>query len=642
MKDEELISVMRGLAIDSINKAHGGHLGMAIGAAPISYSIVAKNLNISKEDPKWINRDKFILSAGHGSMCLYSIYHLLGLLNINDLKAHKTLYSKTPSHPEIDKFNFVEASTGPLGQGIAMGVGMAISQKYLAQKYNKPNFEIFNHHVYVLHGDGCLQEGVALEAIQLAGTLNLNKLILLHDFNETQIDSKSYEVNNIDFIKFFKSNNFNVFDVKDDSLKNILKAIAKAKRSSKPSYIRIHTHIAKNTPFENKPKGHSGFLDEAQTIEFKKKCNLENFVPFEYDKKYYDFAKTLWNEKDANYNSWLKLFFEYQKTYPVEAKEINELINKSYTFNLSKPQLSNKATRDYVANLLNELEANPFIIGGSADLKSSTKVGFNKDLIHGGKNIKYGIREFAMSAINNGIYLASNLRTVDSTFLAFADYAKGAIRLGAMMKIPAIHIYSHDSYQVGGDGPTHQPYDQLTMLRAIENVKVIRPCDESETYLGLQYALNQNTNQIAFITCRQSITSFNVLDKEFKPAYIIKKANDFDLSILASGSEVELAFKVVEELKHKKIKAQIISVPLLQDLVNDEKLIKQLNISKKPIFALEASSDSMWYQLAKYNRFDCILATTFGESTDGKEIYELKGFNIINIVTKIMKLLNKE
>ena len=637
--NEKIISTMRGLAVDSINNAKGGHIGMAIGAAPISYSIIGKNLNFTSRDPKWINRDKFILSAGHGSMCYYSIMNLLGLLTINDLKNHKKLNSKTPSHPEIDKFEYVDASTGPLGQGIAMGVGMAISEKYLSQNYNEENFNIIDHHVYVLHGDGCLQEGIALESIALAGTLGLNKLILIHDFNETQIDSKSYEVNNIDFLNYFKANNFEVFDVLDDSFENINLAIENAKKSKKPSYIRVHTKIAKNTPFENMPKGHNGCLDSIQTIKFKEKCGLTNLVPFEYDSDVYEYCNNLMEEKNNKYDQWINLFQKYSNKFPSKANEINKLIKNNFDFKLDPKIISktNCATREYCFDILKSLESSPYLIGGSADLKGSTKVGFNLDIKDGGKNIKYGIREFAMSAINNGIYLASNLRTIDSTFLAFSDYAKGALRLGSIMKIPSIHVYSHDSYQVGGDGPTHQPFDQLPMLRAIDNFRVIRPCDESETLYAFDYALNQNDKQIAIITCRQNIPSYNKCNN--KAAYVIKECNDFDISLLASGSEVSLTYELSEELLKKGIKSQVISVPILQDLIEDENLVKSLKLNLKPMFAVEAANDCMWYKLSKYNKIEAHFAWTFGESTSGEEIYKLKGFNVEELCSKVVNFI---
>lgn len=638
--NKQVIATMRGIAIDGINNAKGGHMGMAIGAAPISYSIVAKNLNFSSKNPKWINRDKFILSAGHGSMCYYSIMHLLGLLTIEDIKSHKKINSKTPSHPEIDKFKYVDASTGPLGQGIAMGVGMAISQKYLAKRYNKKDFNIIDHYVYVLHGDGCMQEGVALEAIALAGTMQLDKLILIHDFNETQIDSKSYEVNNVDFINYFKANHFSTFDVMSDSFEEINNAIQEAKKSNKPSYIRVHTTIAKNTPYENIPKGHNGYLNENQTIEFKKKCDLNNLIPFNYENDVYDYCLQLMKEKNLNYDNWVNLFSQYKKLFPNEYNELKQLIDNDIHFEFSKEIIkkTNVATRDYCAEILSYLESLPYIIGGSADLKGSTKIGFNIDLKDGGKNIKYGIREFSMSAINNGIYLASNLRTIDSTFLAFSDYAKGALRLGAIMKIPSIHVYSHDSYQVGGDGPTHQPYDQLTMLRAIDNFRVIRPCDESEVLYAFNYALNQNDKQIAIITARQNLHSYNMCDN--KAAYVIKKCNNFDISLLASGSEVSLAYELANDLINKNIKAQVISVPILQDLVNDENLIKSLNLDKKPMFVIEAANDYMWYKLSKYNKIASHFASSFGESNSGEEIYKSKGFNTNYLLEKVISFLN--
>lgn len=640
-----LVASMRGIAMDSINQAKGGHLGMALGAANITYSLIGKAMNISQADPKWMNRDRFVLSAGHGSMAFYSIMHFMGLLTKDDMKEHKVLYSKTPGHPEHDKFAYVEASTGPLGQGVAMGVGMAVSQKYLATRYNKEKFNVFDHYVYVLTGDGCLQEGVSSEAIQFAGTNKLDRFILIHDFNNAQIDSKTDEVNNINLINYFKACGFATFEVKEDEPKNIIEAINEAKASGKPSYIQVHTKIAPYTPFENTPKGHHGVLNEEQTIEFKKAMGLDKIKPFEYDSKAYDYAKSLWTPKDKTYENWNDLYAKYAKVYPKEAKELEALKNQStiYDFNDIEIEKGNSATRNYNAPIMKKIEAQyPFILGGSADLASSTKIDFVKKLKDGGQGIRYGIREFAMSAMNNGIYLDSNLKTIDSTFLVFADYAKPALRLGAMMMIPSIHVYTHDSYQVGGDGPTHQPVEQLAMLRSIPNMKVIRPCDESETKAAYTYALNQESNQISIIQCRQNIKSFNKI-KSFKAAYPIYKPRVYDLSILASGSEVELAMKVKDKLLAKNITAQVISVPLLQDLLEDEKLIKSLKITNKPLYAIEASSDCMWYKLSQYStKMKIHLAEGFGESADGKQVYsELKHFDAEYISNDIENWLVK-
>ncbi|WP_027333960.1 transketolase family protein [Mycoplasma elephantis] len=641
--DKKTIASMQGIALDAINKAGQGHIGMAIGAAPITYTIFTKLLEINKNDPKWINRDRFVLSAGHGSMAMYSIMNYLGLLNVEDIKNHKKLHSKTPSHPEIDSQDYIDASTGPLGQGIAMGVGMAISQKYLQNRVNKPNFNIIDHDIYVLHGDGCVQEGVALEAIQLAGTMNLGKLILIHDFNDVQIDSRAKEVNNTDFISYFKAQNFETFVVTEPTVENIESTLKKARKATKPSYVQIHTVIAANTPVENTSAGHNGVLDPEKTIAFKEKIGLNNKIPFEYDKDVYTHAQSHWVKKDKIYDEWQKLFKEFKNKYPEEWEFLNTLKNKSYKFDLSKIEFkeSNVATRNYFTPIMNELEKSPYVIGGSADLASATKIKFANTLNNGGKYIKYGIREHAMTAINNGIYLHSNLKTIDSTFLAFADYAKAAVRLGALMEIPSVHIYTHDSYQVGGDGPTHQPFDQIPMLRAMANVKVIRPCDETEMKLAFNQALNQDKEKYAIIACRQGIKSFNLI-KEFKSAYVVKSNPKFDISLLATGSEVSLAVELANVLEKENIKAQVISVPLLQDLVDNEKLIKELKLDKKPMFAIEATSDCMWYKLSKYNKIDAFLATTYGHSEDGGKVYSLKGFNTENLLKLVKNFLSKK
>ncbi|NQZ29319.1 MAG: transketolase [Mycoplasmatales bacterium] len=639
----KLINSMRSIALDSINKAGQGHIGMAIGSAPITYSIIGESLKFVKEDPKWINRDKFILSAGHASMSQYSILHFLGLLSIEDMKNHKIYGSKTPSHPEVDMLDYVDATTGPLGQGVAMAVGMAISQRYLATKYNKPNLPIMNHNIFALHGDGCLQEGVALEAIQLAGTMQLDKLIIIQDFNSVQIDSRTEEVNDINIIDFFKSQKFDTFEVTEPTADNISNAIQLAKKSKKPSFIQVHTTIAPGTPFENTSSGHNGILDKEETIKFKEKWGLKNKVPFAYDDDIYEFASKLWEPKNKKYAEWKEMMKEYKEKFPKEYKELNDIQKDEFKIDLSKVEIkeSDVATRNYIAPIMEYLECQTFnFIGGSADLKAATKVGFSKDVKDGGKNIKYGIREFAMAAINNGIYLASGMRTVDATFLAFADYMKPAIRMGALMNIPSIHVFTHDSYQVGGDGPTHQPIDQIPMLRAIPNMTVIRPCDESEMRAAFQYALNTQKEQVAIIACRQPIKSFNSLkSSHLEAAYIIKDVENFQVTLLATGSEVELAIKTQKQLLQEGINARVISVPNLQRLVNDEKLVKKLLLDKAPMFAIEASSDSYWFRLSKYNKINAQLAKEFGHSAPGDVIYEKHGFNTQNIIKMVKELI---
>ncbi|UUD35419.1 transketolase [Mycoplasmopsis caviae] len=641
--ENKLIASMRGIALDSINKAKGGHIGMAIGAANITYSLLGKELKFSKTDPKWINRDRFVLSAGHGSMAYYSIMHFLGLLSKEDMQNHKTLHSKTPSHPELEYTSFVDASTGPLGQGVAMAVGMALSLKSLQNRFNRKKYDLIDHYIYALHGDGCIQEGVALEAIQFAGTNKLDRLILIHDYNNAQIDTRAQDVNNIDFVKYLEACNFATFIVKEDKPELILEAIKKAKASKKPSYIQVHTKIAKNTKFEDSPKGHHGLLKEEDTIEFKKKCGLASYAPFEYDSDVYDYGKELLTKKEEAYKEWVKLYEKYKKEFPNEADELEGLYNNKEKYDFSDITFSetNVATRNYFAPIMQKIDQQyKNIVGGSADLTSATKVGFSKNIVDGGKNIHYGIREFAMVAINNGIYLHSHLRTIDSTFLSFADYEKGALRLGSIMKIPSVHVFTHDSYQVGGDGPTHQPVEQLSMLRSIPNLKVIRPMDESEVKVAFNYALNQSEYQVAIIGCRQNVKSYNLhKENQLMPAYVIKAAKNHDISILASGSEVDLAEKVANKLVGAGVKAQVISVPLLQDLINDEKLIKSLNLDKKPMFVIEASNDTLWYKLSKYNKIDAMLADGYGYSADGFEVYKIKGFSLENAQKRILEFL---
>ena len=639
------IASMKAIALDSINKAQQGHIGMAIGAAHITYSLVGEEMNFSSKDSKWINRDRFVMSAGHGSMAHYSILHFMGLLSIEDMKAHKQLYSKTPSHPEIDANKFVDVSTGPLGQGLAMGVGMAVSNLYLRKKFNTNKYKIFDHKIFVLIGDGCLQEGVGLESIQLAGTMKLKDLIVIQDYNGIQIDSPTKEVNGSDTIAYFKSQNFKTYDLKTEDTTKIIDTFKKARNNDQPTFIRMHTSIAKDTNYENTTDGHNGILLEEETKIFKKKLGLKNFKTFSYDKDVYQYCQKLLAQKNKKYDQYLKMMENYKNDFPEKFKDLDKLNKNDFKYDFLNVEFkeTNVATRNYFISIMEKLENKFNIVGGSADLSKATKIGFKKDLINGGQNIKYGVSEFSMTAINNGIFLHSNLRTIDSTFLVFADYAKPAYRLGSLMEIPSVHVLTHDSYQVGGDGPTHQPFEQLTMLRAIHNAKVIRPADETEVKYAFQYAFENKDKQIFIIGCRQPIKSFNKINKNLNKmpsAYIIKDFKDFDLTILASGGEVDLAYKASKKLEDQNIKARVISVPILNDLINDEKHISKLNIAKKPILVLEASNDSMWYRLSSLNKFDGIFASGYGYSAPGDQVYDVKGFNVNNVIKKTKKLLN--
>ncbi|MBU4690116.1 transketolase [Mycoplasma sp. ES3157-GEN-MYC] len=647
-KDKLLVSAMQGLALDTINKAKGGHSGMALGAAEITETLFTKHLNITNLNPKWVNRDKFLLSAGHGSVSIYTIMHYMGLLTLDDMKNYRNLNSKTPAHPETDAFEYVDASTGSLGQGIAMGVGMAIARDFLANKFNKPDFKLFDHSVYVLHGDGCLQEGIAHEAIQLAGTLQLDKFVLIHDFNKIQLDSEVKMVNNTDLMKYFEAMNFNVFRI-DSSTENIDKIFNEIKQINGPTYIQIHTKIAQHTPNEGTVKGHSGVFDEQTTIEIKNKLKLDFTEPFKYDISNYEYAQSFWKNKNLRYGNWNKLVENYNTKYPELSIELDKLLKNKIQYDFSKINYTkaNLSTREYTKQILNFIEQNYWsYIGGSADLTSSTNVGFQKDFTLGGHNLRYGIREHAMTAINNGINLTTNLKTFASTFLAFSDYAKGALRMASLMKLPAINIYSHDSYAIGSDGPSHQPIEQITMLRAIPNMKVLRPCDENEITWAFNYAMNQNDHQISIITSRQNLESFSSDINTLNTTNCVRLINTLKgrsthfLTLLASGSEVMLANKAAKKLNSDLgINVRIFSVPFLQELTEKREIIQKLSIDKYPILAIEASNDCTWYKFAQYTELDVVLASNFGASADAKTVYEMNGFNIQNIVSRALKLL---
>ncbi|WP_050731545.1 transketolase-like TK C-terminal-containing protein [Mesomycoplasma conjunctivae] len=638
-KDTNLfLASMRSIAIDAINQAGGGHLGMALGASEIFYAIVAKNLHFSSKNPKRINRDRFVLSAGHGSMGLYSLYHLMGLISLEEIKQHKQLHSQTPSHPEVDKLDYIDASTGPLGQGIAMAVGMALAEQKLANYFNYQDFLLINHYTYVLCGDGDLQEGVALEALAFAATNKLSKLIVIHDYNDVQIDTRSSEVNSVDFQGFFSSLGFHTIILKDNQVETIDEAIKEAQNSNLPTYIQVPTIIAFQTQFANQSLGHHGSLNLEQTIDLKTKLNLTNFQPFNVENSVYQMGQKLLLKKEQAYQKWENLFTAYQKRFPDLAQKFVDFMNKKEDISIENLVFAkqNLAIRDYVGQIITTLnQKDLFLLGGSADLAVATKVQFTNP-----KRIDYGIREFAMAAINNGILLHSNFRTISSTFLSFSDYGKPALRMASLMKLNPIYIFSHDSYQVGGDGPTHQPVEQLGALRAIPNFLVVRPCDDFETLEGFSYLLNLKDQPSALIASRQPLVSYNKLEK-FAPAYYIDRKINNNIILLASGSEVSLACKVASELEKYNIIASVVSVPILQLLVDDAELIKKLELDKVPLFAIEASNDTLWYKLAVYQKFAGRFAKDFGESAPGQIVYELKGFSPEFISQQVLKFLEK-
>lgn len=642
--NHKAIGAIRYIGLKAIQEAKGGHVGMTISAAPITYILFTKFIKINPENGKWINRDRFVLSGGHGSMSLYPIFYFANLLTLDDIKKFKTEDSKTPGHPEYenDIDNFIDASTGPLGQGFAMAVGMAIAQKHISNKLGKYS-DLIDNFTYVICGDGDLQEGITYEASAIAGKYELNKLIVLHDSNKYQLDSSVEKVSIENLKQRFESNNWNYLKCSNDP-KEIEAAIKKAQLSkSKPTFIEVETIIAEGLKSQSSNKGHHGVVSNEDLNEFLKYHDLD-FKNWNIDSKIIEhFQKTIIERGNKEVAKWNKKLAKANQN-----KEFNKLWNilissKDYQqlFNRIKIKENNLATRVYLKTFLQSIkDFNPFVIATCADLVSSTNVAItNETILENGQSLPIGIREFAMGAIVNGISLyAKGIKAIGGTFLVFSDYIKSAIRLGALMKVPSVYAFTHDSYLVGGDGPTHQPYDQLPMLRAIENLNVYRPADEEELRYFLGVAFNSSTDSSAIILSRQNIKSLNSKMKYSdleKGIHIVKDCKNPDYIIAASGSEVQLALEISQSINN----IRIISIPCLDLATKMSKKEKNKYFKAKKLFlTIEASADYKWFALhLNSQNNEHIGAYTFGKSMDGEILYSQKGFN----KQSILKLFKK-
>ena len=645
-KEMKFINAMRYFGLKSIEAAKGGHVGMTISAAPITYTLFTKFININSQDGKWINRDRFVLSGGHGSMSVYPILHFSGLLNKKELQHFKQDSSKTPGHPEFEyaNDNFVDASTGPLGQGFAMAVGMAIAQKYLEKTTIKKFPQIFDHYTYVVVGDGDLQEGISYESSAIAGRLGLDKLIVLHDSNKFQLDSAVDQVSVENLKMRFESNNWFYQKTSNEPIE-IENAIRKAQKSCKPSFIEVETIIAEGLNSQSSFKGHHGVVGEEDLIKFNKHYDT-NFAGWDVDQDIYDhFEKHVKNRGEEAFNNWELTLEKYKKVDEKEFDIVDSWIKNKVDFNEilnnTKFDNNNLATRMYIKDLISNLhESTKNTISLGVDVSSSTQIAISdKSFLDGGNAVYLGIREFAMAAISNGINLHGALKTIGGTFLVFADYMKSAIRLGAMMEIPNIFAFTHDSYQVGGDGPTHQPFDQLPMLRSIANVDVHRPCDETETRVALIEAFESKRNTNILILSRQNLESFDAnrsIDEIKKGAYELIACNNPDYVIAASGSEISLAKEIASKLENTRV----VSVPCLDKLSNwKPENLEELFKAKKALITIEASSDYKWLSIHQKNQKNLhIGAFEFGKSMDGDELYKQKGFDVDKILKKIKSL----
>ena len=642
------INEIKAVTMDTICNAKSGHPGMALSSASILYTLYNKVLNAYPKKSKWINRDRFVLASGHASSLLYNILHLCGYdIGMDDLKNFRKLNSITPGHPEINETDGVDASSGPLGQGIPMAVGMAIAERKLADLFNKEDIKLFDHYTYVLCGDGDMQEGVTQEAISLAGNLNLNKLIVLYDANDVTLDGPLSNSFNEDVKKRFEACNFNVISLENSDVNILEKSINEAKKSEKPTLIIVKTIIGEGSKYEGTCKVHGSPLDEEDLKELKTKLGVS--TSFNYsEESYKDFYDNFYTRGKRKFNKWNKLLNEYKKKYVSEYNYLLKCLDNELDFNSldnykieMDKEISTRNASKIMLNLL--CKDNKNVIGGSADVAKSVMTSLdNSSYItkdsYEGQTVNYGIREFAMTSINNGILLHGGLKVFGGSFLVFSDYAKAALRMASFMNLNNILLYSHDSIAVGEDGPTQQPIEQLAMLRSIPNVNVIRVCNDEETKYAYKYAYKSN-NPTALILSRQNLkTMHRVKEDEFnKGAYFVKYSKDSKYSIIASGSEVDLAIDVSNKFESEGIKVNVISMPSWYMFEKQSNKYKKSILCNKysNTITLEMLSTFGWSKYGKHN----IGVDTFGVSAKASDVIKHYAFDLDSVYNKIKRII---
>ena len=646
---QKSIDTIRVLSAEAIEKAKSGHPGMCLGAAPIGYELFADALSYSYKNPKWDNRDRFVLSAGHGSMLLYSLLHLFGYnVTKEDLENFRQLGSITPGHPEYGVTDGVEASTGALGQGLANAVGFAVAEAHLAALFNRPDYPVVDHYTYVLTGDGCLQEGVGYEACAFAGTQKLGKLILLYDNNNITIEGDIKNASCEDVATRFIAQGWQVIRVNNpNSLITLKTAIDRAKSDlTRPSIIICKTEIGYGSPLRGSADCHGAPLGEANIAKLKE--NLGWTQPnWEAPEDVKAHCLAIAEDKCKAEEEWNALFSNYEKVYPMLAAQYKQFmgaidvdlndIEGLYDFN------NPESTRGAGGKILNMIaKVSPNIMSGSADLAPSTKTELKNSNYFSpehreGNNIHFGIREHAMAAICNGIQLHGGLRAVCSTFFSFADYMKPAIRMSGLMKAPVIYIMTHDSIGVGEDGPTHQPMEQLVMVRSIPNVNVFRPADGKETAAAFVAAFT-SVKPMVIVESRQKLPAYehNSGEKALKGGYIIADTREEpDVLLIATGSEVEPCMKAKAILAEEGIKARVISMPCMELFEEQDEEYKEKVMPKavKARVCVEAGSHYGWYKYCR-DYGELITMTDFGVSGPANQLFEHFGFTAENVVEK--------
>lgn len=643
---EKTINAIRILSAEMITKAKSGHPGICMDAAPIGCTLYSEIMKYNPQNPKWENRDRFVLSAGHGSAMLYSLLHLFGFgLTKEDLMSFRQFGSKTPGHPEYGVTDGVDCSTGPLGQGIANAVGMALAEEYLAATFNKDNFHIVDHYTYALCGEGCLEEGIGYEACSFAGTQELSKLILFYDCNKISIEGNTDEAFTDDIPARFKSMGWQTVDVTDvnnlDELRNAVKE-AKAEKC-KPSIIICHSQIGYGTPVAGTATAHGTPLNAEQLARTKDFYNWTE-EEFEVPVAVKEHCKSAAYSGGNAEKEWQKLFKDYEKKYPELAKQYKDWFagNTPDLRDLYKALKTEKdeATRISGGIVINEIAKRmPNLLSGSADLTPSTKTNLVGESWFSpqnrtGRNIHFGIREHAMAAICNGVAFHGGLKIICSTFFVFADYMKGAMRVSAISKLPVIYVLTHDSIGVGEDGPTHQPVEQLAMLRATPDTDVWRPCDRAETVAAFKSAISNDRPTVITLS-RQNLVQNNKGELAEIGAYIVDGCKgSADVTLIATGSEVETCKQAKKILADKGLNVRVVSVPCVEKFEKtDSKLLEDNSVK----VCVEASSDNIWH---KYGD-EVIKTDNFGMSAPMEKLFEHYGFTATSIANKAVELYNK-
>ena len=652
---QKSVNAIKVLGVDAINKAKSGHPGVVMGAAPMAYSLFTKHLRVNPKKTDWINRDRFVLSAGHGSMLLYSLLHLSGFedVSLEEVKNFRQWGSKTPGHPEFGHTKGIDATTGPLGQGISTAVGMALAERYLAAKYNKEGYDLFDHYTYVICGDGDIMEGVASEASSFAAVQKLNKLVVLYDSNDICLDGETKDAFSENVRARYEAYGWNTILVEDGAnVDAVSAAIEQAKKSDKPTLIEVKTIIGAGSPNRQGTNGvHGAPLGDEETALFRKEIGWEN-EPFDIPADVYaDFKVNVAERGENEYAKWEKLYADYKLKFPELAKELEEALTREDIKHLSKESFSFKnvgeaqATRNSSQDAINSVAAVlPTFFGGSADLSHSNMTfikgdGLQDDEHRTERNVQFGVREFAMATVLNGLTLHGGVRVFGGTFFVFSDYLKAALRLSALQNLPVTYVFTHDSIAVGEDGPTHEPIEHLASLRTIPNTYVFRPADATEAQAAWYLSQKTNNKPTSIVLTRQNlpILENSSFEKVAKGAYVVyETAADFDTILIATGSEVALAIDVARKLEKDGSKVRVVSMPSVELFEEQSKEYKEellpLNVRRR--VSLEMGNSALWY---KYVGLDglAIGIDKFGASAPANKVIEEYGFTVEAVVEKI-------